>query len=63
MKVIAKDDIGYPEYPYLNWKKDQEYDCWENNHILHIVDEKGVRFNFTGKARIRLPEVFEFIDE
>lgn len=60
MKAIAKDDIGYQEYSYINWKKGQEYECWENGHIFHIVDEKGVRFNFTGQARNELGKVFRF---
>lgn len=63
MKAVAKDNLKYDEYPYTNWLKGNEYDCWEDRDLLRIVDEQGAIFNFTGVARNDLPEVFDFIKE
>jgi hypothetical protein len=48
MKVIAKDSVGYPEYPYTNWIKGNEYWCEEEEDLLKVADEQGVTFYFTG---------------
>lgn len=61
MKVIAKDNLKYDEYPYTNWLKDQEYDCHEDEDLLEIVDEQGVVFYFSGRAKDNLGQVFDFI--
>lgn len=61
MKVIAKDNFKYDEYPYTNWLKNHEYKCSEDDHLLNIVDEHGIEFHFSGEARSNLGEIFEFV--
>lgn len=63
MKVVAKENLKYDEYPYINWIKGNEYDCWEDRDLLCIDDEQGSVFHFTGVARSRLPEIFVFLDD
>jgi hypothetical protein len=62
LKAIAKDNLYYPEYNYTNWLKGKSYDCWEENDLLRIVDERGVVFNFFEKTRDCLNDRFEFIE-
>lgn len=63
MRAIAKDDLGYPEYPYVNWVKGQEYSCElkDNGKKLDLVDEESVVFHFVGKSKENLSQVFDFV--
>jgi len=60
MEAIAKNNLFYPEYDYILWKKGKIYNCWEENDLLRIVDERGVIFNFSRIARNDLNSVFDF---
>ncbi len=60
MIAIPKDHIGYEEYPYVNWIKGEEYQAIEHEDLIQIADEKGSFFNFAGRAKERLHEVFDF---
>lgn len=63
MKVIAKDDIGYDEYPYVNWRKGITYNCeLKHENHLDITDEQGVVFHFSGWAKDNLNQVFDFVE-
>lgn len=60
MILIAKDNLQYPEYPVLNWKKGESYQTEEKGGgVLEVESETGPFF-FTGKARKRLKEIFDF---
>lgn len=62
MKLIAKENLQYPEYPVLNWKKGESYQTEEKGGgVLEVESETGPFF-FTGKARKRLKEIFDYID-
>lgn len=63
MKAVAKENLGYKEYPYVNWEKGQEYPCelLEEGKRLDIVDQEGVTFHFKEKAKEDLSQIFEFV--
>lgn len=60
MIAIAKDNLSYPEYPYVNWIKGKSYECVDDGKMTNILDEKNIPFHFTGRARTRLDEIFYF---
>ncbi len=58
------DNLKYPEYHYINWRKGMSYNCsliTENQ--VDIIDDKGIVFHFTGNAMKKLNKVFIFIDK
>lgn len=62
MRAIAKENLGYDEYPYTNWIKGNEYQCEfkDNDKRADLVDEKGITFHFVGNARKYLSKTFDF---
>lgn len=60
LKAIPKCDLGYPEYPYINWVKGQEYECIICDDTIKIADEQGCTFYFSTRAKEKLNEIFDF---
>lgn len=60
MILIAKDNLQYPEYPVLNWRKGESYQTEEKGGGVIKVESETGPFFFTGKARKRLNEIFDF---
>lgn len=58
--ATAKEDLKYPEYNYINWIKDNEYDCTVTEEKIDMIDEEGTLFHFKGKAKSLLEEIFDF---
>jgi uncharacterized protein (DUF779 family) len=65
MKAIAKRNMGYPEYPYINWIKGHEYNAIEHTlSYIDIIDEKGIVFHFQGtKEDLTMNLAFDFKEE
>lgn len=63
MKVMAKENLGYSEYSYVNWEKGNSYPCElsDDGKRLDVTDKEGVVFHFSGKAKENLKQVFKFV--
>ena len=64
MKAIAKRDIKYIWYDYINFITNNKYDVvfYGVDYITKIKDEKGEWVEYCGELK-HLEELFEFVEE
>jgi acid phosphatase class B len=64
MKAIAKQDIGYAWYDYINFVTGKSYEVKENNEefLIDIFDEKNEPVTYCGNKEF-LKEQFDFVEE